>query len=76
MEVTESLILKALQIAIKAGQAIMDVYIEPFDVEMKSDNSPLTIADKRAHSIIANGLAYTGLPLNRIGWAGFPPTGK
>jgi len=63
MEVTESLILKTLQIAIKAGLAIMDVYIKPFDVEMKSDNSPLTIADKRAHSIIANGLAYTGLPL-------------
>jgi 3'(2'), 5'-bisphosphate nucleotidase len=57
------LILKTLQTAILAGQAIMKVYAEPFDVELKSDNSPLTIADKRAHTIIESGLAYTGLPL-------------
>ena len=63
MEITESLILKTLQTAIRAGNAIMDVYVKPFNVELKSDNSPLTIADKRAHKIIADELEYTGLPL-------------
>lgn len=63
MEITDDLILTALQTAVKAGTAIMDVYREPFGVELKSDNSPLTIADKRAHAIISQGLSNTGIPL-------------
>lgn len=63
MDLSENLIGKALQVAFKAGQAIMSVYREPFDVELKPDNSPLTIADKRAHAIIAEGLSDTGIPL-------------
>jgi 3'(2'), 5'-bisphosphate nucleotidase len=41
----------------------MDIYRQPFEVEFKSDNSPLTIADKTAHKIIAEGLSQTGLPI-------------
>jgi 3'(2'), 5'-bisphosphate nucleotidase len=63
MEITDSLVLFVLQTAIKAGNAIMEVYNDPFDYELKSDNSPLTIADKRAHSIIAENLSKTRLPL-------------
>jgi 3'(2'), 5'-bisphosphate nucleotidase len=63
MEITESLISKALQTAFRAGNAIMEIYRQPFDVEFKADNSPLTIADKTAHTIIAEGLSETGLPL-------------
>jgi 3'(2'), 5'-bisphosphate nucleotidase len=63
MEITESLILKVLQTAFYAGEAIMEVYAEPFEVEIKSDNSPLTIADKRAHKIIYDALSETGLPV-------------
>jgi 3'(2'), 5'-bisphosphate nucleotidase len=63
MEITENLIITALQTAFRAGKAIMEVYSQPFDVEYKSDNSPLTIADKKAHSIIAEGLSGTALPL-------------
>ncbi len=63
MKIAESLMFTALQTALKAGKAIMEVYAEPFDFELKSDNSPLTIADKKAHSIIVEGLAGTGLPL-------------
>ncbi len=45
-----------LKIAIEAGlvakEAIMKIYREPFDVEIKNDNSPVTIADKKADKII------------------------
>ena len=34
----------------------MDIYDSSFEVETKSDNSPLTIADKKSHSIIDEGL--------------------
>ena len=63
MEITDSLILKVLQMAFKAGKAIMDIYNEPFEVELKSDNSPLTIADKKANAIITDGLSDTELPI-------------
>lgn len=63
MEINESLIGKALQTAFRAGKAIMEVYAKPFDFELKSDNSPLTIADKNSHAIIAESLSETGFPL-------------
>ncbi|MDZ5784245.1 3'(2'),5'-bisphosphate nucleotidase CysQ [Marinococcus luteus] len=46
-----------IKIAIDAGREIMDVYRRDFSVEQKEDDSPLTEADKRAHNIIARGLA-------------------
>ena len=51
----------ALQAAFKAGQAILDIYNSDidFDIETKSDNSPLTIADKRSHSVIIDCLNRT-----------------
>lgn len=47
-----------IQIAYTAGAAIMEVYIEYDDIglEHKSDNSPLTIADKKANDIIIERL--------------------
>ena len=50
--------------AIEAGEAILKIYASgDFGVEMKSDQSPLTLADKAAHSIIASHLGKTGLPI-------------
>ena len=63
MEISEKLIAKSLNTAFLAGKAIMEVYSQPFSVELKADNSPLTIADKRAHEIIVNGLSDSGLPI-------------
>jgi len=63
MEISRELIGKVLQTAFQAGKAIMDIYKLPFEVELKSDNSPLTIADKTAHKIISEGLSNTGLPI-------------
>lgn len=50
--------------AIRAGEAIMDVYTSPetdWEVERKADNSPLTLADRRSHAVIAPVLEATGI---------------
>ena len=41
----------------QAGDAILEVYQTEFEVETKSDESPLTQADLAAHRLIAAGLA-------------------
>ncbi|GAB64085.1 MAG: 3'(2'),5'-bisphosphate nucleotidase CysQ [Candidatus Jettenia sp.] len=46
-------LIAALLAAKEAGDAILEVYNSNFSVEKKEDNSPLTIADKRSHEIIA-----------------------
>jgi 3'(2'), 5'-bisphosphate nucleotidase len=43
-------------IAKEAGDAIMQIYKQDFEVEYKQDSSPLTLADKNANDIIENGL--------------------
>src|SRR3989337_2237719 len=54
----------AKKAALHAGKAILEVYAsEDFGLEIKSDNSPLTLADKTAHAIISSQLNETGLPL-------------
>lgn len=54
----------AIKAAIKAGKEILDVYYNSdFGVEFKSDNSPLTIADRRAHNIITEVLGETEIPV-------------
>ncbi len=56
----EQLILPAFKATLKAGKEILNVYKrEDFNVEFKDDNSPLTIADKRAHEIICKELEST-----------------
>jgi 3'(2'), 5'-bisphosphate nucleotidase len=49
-------------IAKEAGDAIMQIYNQDFEVEYKQDNSPLTLADKKANDIIEIGLRK--LPFN------------
>lgn len=54
----------AVTAAIRAGEAIMEVYTSPtarWEVERKADNSPLTLADRRSHAVIAPMLAATGI---------------
>jgi len=53
----------ASEASVDAGKAIMQVYKTDFAVENKSDESPLTIADKKAHDIINKKLRTTGLPV-------------
>ena len=44
-------------LARRAGEAIMAVYRQDFEVEFKADDSPLTAADLAAQKVIATGLA-------------------
>ena len=57
-----------LKLAISASEAackeILNVYhSKDFEMELKGDNSPLTMADKRAHQAIVKHLEPTGLPI-------------
>ena len=46
-----------------AGKEILKVYDTEFEVESKADESPLTLADQKAHEAIVRGLEVTGLPI-------------
>ncbi len=53
----ESYVVKSIQAALAAGDAINKVYhSEDFGVKYKSDSSPLTIADQKSHEHIMNVL--------------------
>jgi 3'(2'), 5'-bisphosphate nucleotidase len=51
-----SLLVDAVVAAKKASDAIVEVYGSAFNVEMKEDRSPLTLADRRSHEIISGHL--------------------
>lgn len=53
----------AIDAALEAGEAIMDVYNTGFSVEFKDDKSPLTDADQRANTIINSFLKKTPIPI-------------
>ncbi|NOX85372.1 MAG: 3'(2'),5'-bisphosphate nucleotidase CysQ [Chlorobi bacterium] len=54
----------AITASIQAGLAILEVYnSDEFDLEFKKDNSPLTLADRKAHNIIMEHLIETGIPV-------------
>lgn len=59
----KKLLATAIEAAIDAGAVIMKVYAKDFDVEIKSDNSPLTIADKNANTVINSFLIRTEIPI-------------
>ena len=54
--ITEELIQQVIKIARQAGSAIMKVYKSEFDIHIKDDNSPVTVADTKANAIITEGL--------------------
>lgn len=56
-EKLSSVLPELLRVSHEAGQAILQVYASDFDIEYKDDKSPLTLADRRSHGIIAAGLA-------------------
>lgn len=59
-------ILKAIDAALAGGKAILEVYRDPdsdFRIERKADNSPLTLADRRAHETIMAYLQDTPYPV-------------
>ena len=53
----------AIQAAIEAGEAIMEIYQQDFEVEYKSDDSPLTIADQKSNEVIMKHLQTQRIPI-------------
>jgi 3'(2'), 5'-bisphosphate nucleotidase len=53
----------ALEAALEASKVIMKYYDGEIEVELKEDQSPVTIADKEADKIIRKVLEETGLPV-------------
>lgn len=58
----ETLLNMAIEAALEAGKIIMEVYATPFDVYVKSDDSPVTQADLRASNLIKEMLKASDLP--------------
>lgn len=53
----------AVKAALEAGEAILEIYSQDFEVEFKADESPLTSADKASHNIIVRALEATPYPV-------------
>ena len=54
----------AIEAAEEASKVILEVYnSDNFEAESKGDNSPLTLADRKAHGVIAVILDATNLPV-------------
>ena len=51
--------------AVRAGAAIMRVYkhIDDYDISMKEDQTPITVADREAHRTIRDYLGRTRIPI-------------
>ena len=65
-KVREYLLPHAVNAAIRAGAEIMKVYNSShsdYDVTVKRDNTPLTIADRLAHNKIKEVLGETRIPI-------------
>ncbi len=59
----EKVMCDATLASVEAGKAILKVYETDFEVENKSDNSPLTRADTEAHNKISAILKASGIPI-------------
>lgn len=60
----ESYVNVAISAAIEAGKVILDIYkAQSYDIDQKSDFSPITRADLQANEIITNKLKPTDLPI-------------
>ncbi len=64
-EVREHLLVNVVNAAIRGGAAVMEIYTQPemLDISLKSDKSPITEADRRAHTTIKESLGATRIPI-------------
>jgi len=54
---------EAVRVSVDAGKVILKIYETDFTVKSKADDSPLTMADMEAHTIISRVLESTGIPI-------------
>jgi len=54
-----------IQIAAAASAVVSEVYAQPFEIEYKGPNDPVTVADRRANELIVERLtrAFPGTPI-------------
>lgn len=64
-EVRKFLLASVFNAAVRAGAAIMQIYQrkEAYDVSLKSDQTPITEADRAAHKVIREYLGQTRIPI-------------
>lgn len=53
----------AIEAAVEGGKEILKIYETDFSVEVKEDNSPLTLADRNANEVINGFLLKTAIPI-------------
>jgi len=63
MNLKNNFLMGAIEAALDAGREILSVYDTDFSVEHKEDQSPLTLADKKAHQVITSRLALFQIPI-------------
>ena len=56
LSVDADLVNKVREIALRAGEAIMEVYSTDFSVDRKDDKSPVTEADQKAETLILEAI--------------------
>ena len=62
--IQQQLMAKAYNAAVRAGAVILDIYKrEDYHISLKNDQSPLTIAHRRAHETIKEYLGSTRIPI-------------
>lgn len=62
----EKLLQIAITAALKAGEKILEIYHDPsanFQIEKKSDDSPLTVADRKSNEVIMEQLKTSPYPV-------------
>ena len=64
-QIREHLLPQCFNAAVKAGDAIMKIYKnrDDYDIWLKSDHTPITIADRVAHNTIKESLGPTRVPV-------------
>lgn len=63
--IREYLLPEQFNAAVRAGAAIMKIYknSDDYDISLKSDHTPITIADRMAHDTIKEALGRTRIPI-------------
>jgi len=57
IELSDNLIRKINDVALDAGNKVISIYEKDFNVQQKSDSSPLTEADLASHQCIVDALS-------------------
>ena len=64
INIIKNILSVAVKASLTAGKDILEIYqTADFGIEMKGDNSPLTLADKKAHRTIVDFLQKTDIPV-------------